>query len=230
MVKKITFFSKDLKFKDLYRVFKKLFLKLKKRFKRKKSRREIVKSHKNILFLSVVKRIMRQKKLRKENFLENIKKIRNVVSRIHTSIKRISKTILGTADVFKNIKELYKLKYENTFKDINKLYFKKKHLIAKRRIKGRKQLRRLFKKPLRRRVFYYFKKLVYESGRTIRKFKKGKVGRVKFIFKGKRKKKSFFITKTIKHGLFLRRFIRLKPKHRRCVRFGFSKKPAVRRL
>jgi hypothetical protein len=60
--------------------------------------------------------------------------------------------------------------------------------------------------------------------------RKFKIGRIKFIYKGFKKSKAFFITRAVRFGVFLRRFKRLEPFYRRVVPFGFSRKPAVRRL
>jgi hypothetical protein len=60
--------------------------------------------------------------------------------------------------------------------------------------------------------------------------KKVRVGRVKFIYRGFKKSRALYITRAVGYGLFLRRFVKMKPFYRRVVPFGFSRKSAVRRL
>jgi len=66
--------------------------------------------------------------------------------------------------------------------------------------------------------------------RRIHTMKKAKIGRVKFIYRGLKKTKAAFIARSIRFGTFLRKFLKLPLFYRRVVPFGFSRKPAVRRL
>jgi len=86
-------------------------------------------------------------------------------------------------------------------------------------------------KPLSRSGYYNVGKLFANlKRRAVYLTKKVRVGRVKFIYRGFKKSRALYITRSIGYGLFLRRFVKMKPFYRRVVPFGFSRKPAVRRL
>jgi hypothetical protein len=98
-----------------------------------------------------------------------------------------------------------------------------------RRIKG--YIRKSTFKPMSKSTYYkvgrIFSKL---KRRTVYLTKKVRIGRVKFIYRGFKKSRALYITKAISYGLFLRKFLKMKPFYRRVIPFGFSRKSAVRRL
>jgi hypothetical protein len=98
-----------------------------------------------------------------------------------------------------------------------------------RRIK--RYIRKNTFKPMARSTYYKVGKVFANlKRRSIYLTKKVRIGRVKFIYRGFKKSRALYVTRAVSYGLFLRKFLKMKPFYRRVVPFGFSRKSAVRRL